>query len=155
MLGDPQNPDLPGDIEERPANNSFNPIETVEAFTRNVRSRFAVTDSAQAEAYRQVAEIAKRVVAGNATDADKAILKARDVDSGTLNPQTGKPVKSVQEAAQLIVATEQIWYGVLTTTDVARKQAIAAVKAMSPSEIPRDLDAWLSENFQWLPENLS
>lgn len=125
----------------------------ISSYAAKVRNNFAQMDTIQAEAYHQAEIVARRVIAGDASTADKAFLKARDVDAKTINPMTGKPVKSVDEAAQVIVMTAEIWYDVLNTTEVARKQAIAQVHTMS--EIPSDLQTWLTENFKWLPDNLS
>lgn len=130
-------------------------VSYVAVFTKQIRDTFAITDAAQAEAYRQVEIVARRVLTGDASTTDKAFLKARDVDAKTLNPLTGKPVGDVEEAAKVIVMTAEVWYSVLSTTEVARKQAVAKIRAMDPADVPRDLNAWLTENFKWLPENLS
>lgn len=132
-----------------------NSINLITAYTKSIRDQFSTIDAVQAEAYRQAEEIARRVLSGDATSADEATLKARDVDAATINPTSGKPVKDVTEAAEVIVATAQIWRDVLNTTEIARKQAAAQVRAMDPSDIPDDMDAWLASNFIWLPESLS
>lgn len=127
-------------------------VGKITAYAKAARDNFATIDATQAEAYRQVEIVARRVVDGSASAADKAFLKARDVDAKTLNPMTGEPVKDVPEAAQVIIATAEMWYAVLNTTEVARKQAITQISTMDKP--PADLKTWLAENFTWLPENL-
>ena len=150
-MRDPFEPQF--EVPERSATNQPEPTVVIAAYAKGVRDNFAVIDATQAEAYRQAEIVARRVIAGDASTADKAFLKARDVDAKTTNPMTGKPVKDVPEAAQVIVATAEMWYAVLNTTEVARKQAITQISNMDTP--PADLKNWLAENFIWLPENLS
>jgi len=96
-----------------------------------IREQYSRPDASQAQAYLEAEQSAKRIVSGDADDADIEFITARDVKTGTIDPKTKKPVRDVKRAAELIVSTADLWRGVLRRTDIARREAIAKFDDMA------------------------
>lgn len=85
----------------------------------------SVTDglpAVRAEEYRITAEEAEALLAETDPDNPQGTYATLDADlaAGTLNPDTGLPVQSLREAAEVIIATRAAW----------RKQGLVAIRTV-------------------------
>lgn len=90
------------------------------------RAAFAAPGAFQAEEYQRAAAQAVACLTG--APGPFAALEA-DLTAGTVDPRLGRPVATLEEAADLIMATQQRWYAALDAVRAVRLSAKAAVLA--------------------------
>ncbi len=89
-------------------------------------------------AYMQAKEILSKSTGQNIDDRDYPSVKI-DVIVGTIDPRNKHPVKTLKQAAQLIIFTRNIWLNKIDNIRKTRKTANAAVKSATTKKQISDI----------------